>query len=158
MILIGQVLFVSGIALNLWTLKALGIKGMYNGDSFGWLMESPVRYNFRFSFFLILFFDSQLYFQVTDGPFQYFQDPQYVGTSIALLGSALYYQSYHGVWLAVWTYFIFSLSVFVVEAPHMDRIYANREKHDLYGQQGKGKEKGSAGASKGKGKKAKKDD
>ena len=67
-------LFVFGIGLNLWTLQALGIKGMYNGDSFGWLMDAPV----------------------TNGPFAYFNDPQYVGTTAAILSSGVYYQSLHG--------------------------------------------------------------
>ncbi len=37
--------------------KALGLKGMYNGDSFGYLMDA----------------------RVTSGPYKYFTDPQYVG-------------------------------------------------------------------------------
>ncbi|KAJ3325944.1 hypothetical protein HDV06_002329 [Boothiomyces sp. JEL0866] len=52
-----------GILMNLWTLKALGIKGMYNGDSFGFLMDAPV----------------------TDGPYKYMQEPQYNGTTIVLI-------------------------------------------------------------------------
>ena len=44
LVIVGQVLFVLGVWLNLWTLKTLGIKGMYNGDSFGWLMREPVYF------------------------------------------------------------------------------------------------------------------
>jgi len=40
--ILSTVLFVAGVLLNLWTLQALGIKGMYNGDSFGHLMKEPV--------------------------------------------------------------------------------------------------------------------
>jgi Phospholipid methyltransferase len=39
---VGGGFFVYGVLLNLWTLQALGIKGMYNGDSFGHLMDAPV--------------------------------------------------------------------------------------------------------------------
>ncbi len=47
---------------------------MYNGDSFGYLFDAPV----------------------TDGPYQYFNDPQYVGTTVAFIGSAIYYRSILG--------------------------------------------------------------
>lgn len=47
---------------------------MYNGDSFGWLMDAPV----------------------TGGPYTFFNDPQYVGTTAAMLGSAVYYNSVNG--------------------------------------------------------------
>lgn len=46
--IIGTTLFVVGIFLNLWTLKVLGIKGMYNGDSFGYLFDAPVTLFFIF--------------------------------------------------------------------------------------------------------------
>ena len=87
---------VFGILLNIWTLQALGIKGMtsccsarhgipadcwpgmYNGDSFGWLMDAPV----------------------TGGPYTFFNDPQYVGTTAAMLGSAVYYNSLNGYGMA----------------------------------------------------------
>ena len=48
------VLFVAGVLLNLWTLQALGIKGMYNGDSFGHLMKEPVCWFFNITFGNIL--------------------------------------------------------------------------------------------------------
>mmetsp|Transcript_14578 Transcript_14578/g.18482 ORF Transcript_14578/g.18482 Transcript_14578/m.18482 type:complete len:201 (-) Transcript_14578:108-710(-) len=103
---LSSVLFVSGILLNLWTLKALGIKGMYNGDSFGHLMKEPV----------------------TSGPYKFFQDPQYVGTTWCMLSSAIAYQSYHGYVLTVWLYLVFNFSVKFIEGPHMYRIYNNAGK------------------------------
>ena len=91
--MIGGTLFVLGFALNLWTLQALGIKGMYNGDSFGWLFDAPV----------------------TGGPYQYFSDPQYVGTTAAAVGSAFYYRSVDGFLLAVAMGIVFYISVHYVE-------------------------------------------
>ncbi|TPX61211.1 hypothetical protein PhCBS80983_g01251 [Powellomyces hirtus] len=99
--LIGHALIGSGILLNLWTLKALGIKGMYNGDSFGYLMAAPV----------------------TDGPYVLFNDPQYVGTTLALLGYAVKFQSLRGYALTAVLYATFWVSVKFVEGPHMNRIY-----------------------------------
>ena len=103
---LGIVLFLIGIALNLWTLKALGIKGMYNGDSFGYLMTSPVN----------------------TGPFQYFSDPQYFGTTLSLLGSAIYYQSINGLILTGILYAVFWISVELVEKPHMNKLYSKQKK------------------------------
>ncbi|KAI9141940.1 phospholipid methyltransferase family protein [Paraphysoderma sedebokerense] len=103
---LGGASFVFGALLNLWTLKALGIKGMYNGDSFGFLFDEPV----------------------TDGPYVYFSDPQYVGTSLACLGYAIYYQSKLGYVLAAWMYVVFLYSVKYIEGPHMARIYSGKDK------------------------------
>ncbi|KAF9903944.1 hypothetical protein BX616_001473, partial [Lobosporangium transversale] len=76
---VGTVCFVLGVLLNLWTLNALGIKGMYNGDSFGFRFDAPVE----------------------GGPYRFMSDPQYVGTSLSLFGTAIYYQSIIGYILAV---------------------------------------------------------
>ena len=102
---LGAMLVAIGIGLNLWTLWALGIKGMYNGDSFGFLMDAPV----------------------TTGPYVYFSDPQYFGTTIALLGSSIYYQSLNGLYLTVILYVVFVLSVKLLEEPHMRRLYSHKK-------------------------------
>eukprot|EP01027_Heterolobosea_sp_BB2_P009337 GEZU01013773.1.p2 GENE.GEZU01013773.1~~GEZU01013773.1.p2 ORF type:complete len:104 (+),score=31.71 GEZU01013773.1:27-314(+) len=85
-------------------------KGMYNGDSFGWIMDAPV----------------------TTGPYVYFNDPQYVGTTLALLGYAVQYQSLVGYVLTVCMGVVFWISVKFVEGPHMHRIYSNKKKSKLY--------------------------
>eukprot|EP01104_Vermistella_antarctica_P002915 TRINITY_DN1309_c4_g1_i1.p1 TRINITY_DN1309_c4_g1~~TRINITY_DN1309_c4_g1_i1.p1 ORF type:complete len:194 (+),score=30.26 TRINITY_DN1309_c4_g1_i1:187-768(+) len=107
---LGWLIFVLGFLLNLWTLKALGIKGMYNGDSFGWVMSAPV----------------------TDGPYVYWNDPQYVGTVAAMFGYALLRQSANGYALTVVMAVVFFVSVKFVEGPHMNRIYSNKKKSKLY--------------------------
>eukprot|EP00741_Cyanophora_paradoxa_P007379 tig00001127_g7138.t1 len=103
---VGLALFGAGIALNLWTLQALGIKGMYNGDSFGHLMDAPV----------------------TGGPFAYLSDPQYVGTTLAAFGWALHLESAAGYALAAWMGVVFWASARFVEAPHMIRLYSSKDK------------------------------
>ncbi|KAF9117743.1 hypothetical protein BGW39_001845 [Mortierella sp. 14UC] len=103
---LGAICFVSGALLNLWTLKSLGIKGMYNGDSFGFLFDAPVE----------------------DGPYKYMSDPQYVGTTLSLVGTAIYYQSVIGYVLAIDMYIIFWISVMFFEGPHMRRIYSKKPK------------------------------
>eukprot|EP00026_Physarum_polycephalum_P018554 Phypoly_transcript_20186.p1 GENE.Phypoly_transcript_20186~~Phypoly_transcript_20186.p1 ORF type:complete len:198 (+),score=23.30 Phypoly_transcript_20186:89-682(+) len=103
---LGTGLFIFGILLNLWTLQALGIKGMYNGDSFGFLMDAPV----------------------TGGPYKFFNDPQYFGTTAAFLGSAIYYQSRSGYIIAAVVGLIFYISVKFIEGPHLNRIYSAKNK------------------------------
>ncbi|KAF9369170.1 hypothetical protein CPC16_004707, partial [Podila verticillata] len=96
---LGAFCFVAGALLNLWTLKSLG-------DSFGFLFDAPV----------------------TDGPYQYMSDPQYVGTTLSLVGTAMYYQSIVGYVLAADMYIIFWVSVMFFEGPHMKRIYSSKDK------------------------------
>ncbi|KAI1321808.1 hypothetical protein EDD11_000084 [Mortierella claussenii] len=103
---VGALCFVLGAGLNLWTLNSLGIKGMYNGDSFGFLFDAPVE----------------------DGPYKYMSDPQYVGTTLSLIGTAIYYQSIVGYVLAADMYIIFWISVLFFEGPHMKRIYSQKKK------------------------------
>ncbi|KAI9001710.1 phospholipid methyltransferase-domain-containing protein [Gaertneriomyces semiglobifer] len=103
--LIGNGLITFGILLNIWVVKSLGIKGTYNGDSFGYLMDAPV----------------------TGGPFRFFNDPQYVGTTAALLGYAVKHQSIVGYALTAVLWVVFSLSVKLFEGPHMNRIYAKKK-------------------------------
>jgi len=76
---------------------------MYNGDSFGFLFDTPV----------------------TGGPYRFLSDPQYVGTTMAALGSSIAYRSVNGFVLAIVIGFTFYLSVKFVEGPHLRRIYRN---------------------------------
>mmetsp|Transcript_23609 Transcript_23609/g.40609 ORF Transcript_23609/g.40609 Transcript_23609/m.40609 type:complete len:185 (-) Transcript_23609:339-893(-) len=107
--LIGYLLVGVGLGLNLWTLKVLGIKGMYNGDSFGFLFDAPV----------------------TSGPYQWLSDPQYVGTTMAAVGYAIANDSLDGIVLAVWMGVVFFVSVRFVEGPHMARIYRQSKKRTV---------------------------
>lgn len=74
---------------------------MYNGDSFGFLFDAPV----------------------TDGPYQYMSDPQYVGTTLSLVGTAIYYQSIIGYILAADMYIIFWVSVMFFEVKGLRAIF-----------------------------------
>jgi phosphatidylethanolamine/phosphatidyl-N-methylethanolamine N-methyltransferase len=104
--LIGRFLFGFGVFLNIWTLNALGIKGMYNGDSFGHLMDAPV----------------------SDGPYRFLSEPQYVGTSMCLLGSALHFRSLDGLYLTGIMFAVFMFSVKFIEGPHMIHLYSKKKK------------------------------
>eukprot|EP01088_Endostelium_zonatum_P010988 TRINITY_DN24727_c0_g1_i1.p1 TRINITY_DN24727_c0_g1~~TRINITY_DN24727_c0_g1_i1.p1 ORF type:complete len:206 (+),score=42.82 TRINITY_DN24727_c0_g1_i1:36-620(+) len=104
--IVGFSLFAFGIFLNFWTLKSLGIIGMYNGDSFGFLFDHII----------------------TDGPFQYLSDPQYVGATIATFGwsLAVYTYNWRGYFFTLVMALTYVVSVKFVEGPHMARIYSAR--------------------------------
>eukprot|EP00004_Rigifila_ramosa_P027783 TRINITY_DN9168_c0_g1_i1.p2 TRINITY_DN9168_c0_g1~~TRINITY_DN9168_c0_g1_i1.p2 ORF type:complete len:206 (-),score=42.03 TRINITY_DN9168_c0_g1_i1:8-625(-) len=101
---IGYSLFVFGCFLNLWTLKALGVKGMYNGDSFGHLMDAPV----------------------TSGPYVFFSDPQYFGSTLLWFGLAIVHQSPVGLALSAVLGATYHISATRVEGPHMARLYSRK--------------------------------
>ncbi|KAJ3079810.1 hypothetical protein HK102_003497 [Quaeritorhiza haematococci] len=105
---LGYALMFFGVFLNLWVLKVLGIKGMYNGDSFGYLLKEPI----------------------TNGPYRFFDDPQYFGTTCWFLGYAVKHQSRIGYGLTGVMYLTFSISVMVLEGPHLRRIYADKAKKE----------------------------
>ena len=79
---------------------------MYNGDAFGYLL--PKR--------------------ITSGPYKWFDDPQYFGTTLCLLGYAIKHQSRIGYGLTGVMYLVFSFSVMLCEGPLSAKIYAEREK------------------------------
>ncbi|KAI8826572.1 phospholipid methyltransferase-domain-containing protein [Fimicolochytrium jonesii] len=105
---ISKFLIFFGVFLNLWTLKALGVKGMYNGDSFGHYLPKRVE----------------------DGPYLLFDHPQYVGTTLALLGYAVKFQSMVGYALTALLYGVFMVSAYKIEDPHMRRIFAEKDKKE----------------------------
>ncbi|RKP02090.1 hypothetical protein CXG81DRAFT_6208, partial [Caulochytrium protostelioides] len=101
---VGWGLVAYGVLLNLWTYKALGFKGVNNGDSFGYLMKAPV----------------------TTGPYRLSSDPQYLGTALLWFGIALLQKSAVGYVIAGFMYTVFRVSVLFIEGPHLRRIYAKR--------------------------------
>ncbi|TPX36918.1 hypothetical protein SmJEL517_g01087 [Synchytrium microbalum] len=100
--IVGLSLIIFGSVINLWAIQTLGIKGIYNGDSFGFLFDAPV----------------------TNGIYRYISDPQYLGTGALFLGNAIQQSSKAGYGLASLTYIVYTLSVRYIEGPHMQRMYA----------------------------------
>jgi methylene-fatty-acyl-phospholipid synthase len=64
---------------------------------------------------------------VTTGPYAFMNEPQYIGTTACLLGSALFYQSLDGVILTAVMFSVFMISVELLEKPHMNRLYAKKK-------------------------------
>lgn len=64
---------------------------------------------------------------VESGPYELMDEPQYVGTTLALIGSAFYYQSVAGLYLALVMYATFMVSVWLLERPHMLELYSKKD-------------------------------
>lgn len=82
-------LFVSGQVFVVTSMWALGVTGTYLGDYCGILMTS----------------------RVTGFPFNVLNDPMYVGSTMAFLGTALWYESPAGIALSalVWIVYVVAL-------------------------------------------------
>jgi phosphatidylethanolamine N-methyltransferase len=70
---------VVGLVLVATSFYRLGLRGMYFGDHFGFLFKE----------------------KITQFPYNYFENPQYVGTSAFFIGYSLYFHSPTGVLLTV---------------------------------------------------------
>ncbi|TPX36913.1 hypothetical protein SmJEL517_g01088 [Synchytrium microbalum] len=101
---VGTTLVTVGLLLNLEVLRLLGIRGMYNGDSFGFLFDQPF----------------------VDGVFR-IPDPQYTGAAMAFFGYAIKTRSLVGLGLAMVASLTYIVSVTFIEGPHLVRIYSERK-------------------------------
>ncbi|KAL7424335.1 Phosphatidyl-N-methylethanolamine N-methyltransferase [Cryptotrichosporon argae] len=95
-------LFLLGQLFVVTSIYALGITGTYLGDYFGILM--PAR--------------------VTGFPFNVLEDPMYVGSTLAFLGTAIWYESPVGIALSalVWAVYYVALQF---EGPFTAKIYSS---------------------------------
>jgi len=94
----GQVLVIS----STW---ALGITGTFLGDYFGILMDHKVN-----SF-----------------PFNWFNDPMYLGSTLTFTAGALWHQSPAGLLLTLLVYIVYKLAL-NFEGPFTTEIYAKRDR------------------------------
>lgn len=100
---LGGGLIASGSVLVLSSMYALGIRGTYLGDYFGFLFDE----------------------MITGFPFNVVNSPMYVGSTMCFLGRALYLGKPAGVMLSglVWAVYKIALSY---EDPFTASIYAKR--------------------------------
>lgn len=82
-------LFIFGQVFVITSIYALGITGTYLGDYCGILMSS----------------------RVTGFPFNVLNDPMYVGSAMAFLGTALWYESPAGILVAAIVYTVYSIAL-----------------------------------------------
>lgn len=107
--LVGKVAAAAGQTLVLSSFYRLGITGTYLGDYFGILMQQ----------------------RVTAFPFNWFENPMYLGSTLTFLGFALSRNSVVGVGLAAWVYAVYEVATRYFENPFTSMIYAERDKEAL---------------------------
>lgn len=95
-------LFVAGQTFVLTSMWALGLVGTYLGDYCGILMKE----------------------RVTCFPFNVLEDPMYVGSAMAFLGIALWYESPAGILLSAFVWLVYSIAL-KYEGPFTSAIYSN---------------------------------
>jgi len=98
-------LLLSGNALVLSSMYALGITGTYLGDYFGILMDE----------------------MVTGFPFNVSSSPMYTGSTMSFLGIAMYYGKPAGVVLTALVFVVYQVAL-RFEDPFTSEIYAKRER------------------------------
>ncbi|RPA96998.1 phospholipid methyltransferase [Choiromyces venosus 120613-1] len=98
-------LFLAGHVLVLTSMWALGITGTYLGDYFGILMDH----------------------RVTSFPFNVTDAPMYYGSTLAFLGSALWFAKPAGLLLTAEVFIVYKIAL-MFEDPFTGAIYAKRER------------------------------
>ncbi|PWW77020.1 phospholipid methyltransferase [Tuber magnatum] len=98
-------LFFCGNVLVLTSMWALGFTGTYLGDYFGILMDH----------------------RVTSFPFNVTDAPMYYGSTLAFLGSALWFAKPAGLLLTVEVFVVYKIAL-MFEDPFTGAIYAKRER------------------------------
>jgi phosphatidylethanolamine N-methyltransferase len=82
-------LFITGQVFVITSIYALGITGTYLGDYCGILMSS----------------------RVTGFPFNVLNDPMYVGSAMAFLGTSLWYESPAGILVSAIVYTVYQIAL-----------------------------------------------
>ncbi|PUU82371.1 phospholipid methyltransferase-domain-containing protein [Tuber borchii] len=103
--LAAAVLFFCGNVLVLTSMWALGFTGTYLGDYFGILMDH----------------------RVTSFPFNVTDAPMYYGSTMAFLGSALWFAKPAGLLLTAEVFVVYKIAL-MFEDPFTGAIYAKRER------------------------------
>lgn len=98
-------LFLTGQLFVVTSIYALGITGTYLGDYCGILMKE----------------------RVTCFPFNVLEDPMYVGSTLAFLGTALWFESPAGVVLSAVVWIVYSIAL-KYEGPFTGMIYSTAAK------------------------------
>jgi methylene-fatty-acyl-phospholipid synthase len=105
---VGSAMVATGLSLVVAAYYRLGITGTYLGDYFGILMSE----------------------RVTKFPFNMFENPMYLGSTLSFLGLAVHENSPVGVFLAGWVYLVYEVSTRLFENPFTDMIYREKAKKD----------------------------
>jgi phosphatidylethanolamine N-methyltransferase len=100
-ILIGVSMFFIGLILIVTSFHRLGLRGMYFGDHFGFLFEEKIH----------------------TFPYNYFENPQYLGCFFSFLGFSLAFRSMHGLILTLYILICNQIIIFYNEEKKLKVFY-----------------------------------
>jgi phosphatidylethanolamine N-methyltransferase len=102
----GWVFIILGLVLVLTSFHKLGLRGMYFGDHFGFLFEN----------------------KISSFPYNYFENPQYIGSILIYLGISFAYRSLTGILLTVIICFFNQFVFRFFEKKKLKVFYPKKEK------------------------------
>jgi phosphatidylethanolamine N-methyltransferase len=104
--ILGVVLFLIGAVLVVKSFHRLGLRGMYFGDHFGFLFVEKIN----------------------TFPYNYFENPQYIGSLICHLGLSLAFRSTHGLILTLFIYLCNKFVFLFYEEKKLKVFYPENDK------------------------------
>lgn len=109
--IIGTLCFLAGILLVIASNNKLGLLGTHMGDHFGIYLDE----------------------KITSFPFNILENPMYTGSSMAMLGIALFFNSLTGILLSVFTFIIYNAYSKLYEERFTSYVYSQKgEKEKLH--------------------------
>ena len=100
----GSTLFVLGLLFVITSIHKLGFLCTHMGDHFGIYLDA----------------------KVTSFPFNILENPMYMGSAIAMFGVAVFFKSFIGIKLAMFTFVIYNLFSKLYEENFTNKIYQER--------------------------------
>lgn len=99
-----------GLILVVFSFYRLGLRGMYFGDHFGFLFKE----------------------KITNFPYNYFPNAQYVGTTWSFIGFSLAFHSLCGIFISLFVYFLYQI-LNVVESRKLEIFYPPANENKIKG-------------------------
>jgi phosphatidylethanolamine/phosphatidyl-N-methylethanolamine N-methyltransferase len=103
--ILAYIMMIFGIVLVTGSFYRLGLRGMYFGDHFGFLFKE----------------------KITQFPYNYFPNAQYVGTTAMLIGYSLTHHSAAGIFIALLVYLLYQVLT-IVEFRKLKVFYPTTDK------------------------------
>jgi phosphatidylethanolamine N-methyltransferase len=103
---IGVLLIVVGVTLVIFSFHRLGLRGMYFGDHFGFLFNK----------------------KIDQFPYNYLENPQYVGTNLVYVGLSFTFRSVAGMFLSLFMIVMYRIFWLFIEKKKLKKFYPKYSK------------------------------
>lgn len=102
----GCILVLAGIVLTMLSFKKLGLRGMYFGDHFGFVFNN----------------------KITNFPYNYMENPHYIGCKLILFGISFMFRSPAAFVLSILNVIFYQVVFRLFEKKKLKEIYSNSDK------------------------------